>query len=66
VEKVVDVMSVTVNQLLEHLHHVRKHLDFWQGLSEVMFLISDSVVILDFLLQQVVERACRAVKSLHI
>ena len=45
VEKVVDVMSVTVNQLLEHLHHVTKHLDFWQELSEVMFLISNFAVL---------------------
>ncbi|KAG0556391.1 hypothetical protein KC19_11G050300 [Ceratodon purpureus] len=34
VERVVEVMSVTVNQLLEHLHHVTKHSDFWQRLSE--------------------------------
>ncbi|XP_024360120.1 protein DGS1, mitochondrial isoform X2 [Physcomitrium patens] len=34
VEKVVDVMSITVNQLLEHLHGVTKYLDFWQKLSE--------------------------------
>ncbi|KAG0565107.1 hypothetical protein M758_8G160500 [Ceratodon purpureus] len=34
VEKVVDVMSVTVSQLLEHLHHVTKHLEFWQRLSK--------------------------------
>lgn len=39
-EKVVDVMSITVNQLLEHLHGVTKYLDFWQKLSEVIFLSS--------------------------
>lgn len=38
VEKVVDVMSVTVSQLLEHLHHVTKHLEFWKRLSKVISL----------------------------
>lgn len=27
-------MSVTVSQLLEHLHHVSKHLEFWQRLAK--------------------------------
>jgi nuclear-control-of-ATPase protein 2 len=33
VEKVVDVMHITGTQLLDHLHHVTKHLEFWKTLS---------------------------------
>lgn len=43
VEKVVDVMSVTVSQLLEHLHHVSKHLEFWQKLAKVISLSCSSI-----------------------
>ena len=37
-----DVMSDAGAQLLEHLHHVTKHLSFWQELSEVQSFIPPS------------------------
>lgn len=40
VAKVVDVMGDAASQLLENLHHVTKHLEFWQRLSKVISLIS--------------------------
>lgn len=44
VEKVVDVMHVTGAQLLDHLHHVSKHLEFWKNLSVVSILALDAYV----------------------
>lgn len=39
VNKVVDAMSTTATQLLDHLHYVTKHLEFWNRLSMVRFFI---------------------------
>lgn len=61
-EKVVDVMSVTNTQLLEHLHWITKHLEFWSRLSTVRYIYFSTLL----LCLIVMERSVQSDGSIYV